>query len=32
MTRVNQKLDIFSQDISNSDIIFYWSQNTKIFQ
>ena len=27
-----KKTDIFSQDIFKSDIIFYWSQNAKIFQ
>ena len=26
------KSDIFSRNIFKSDIIFHWSQNTKIFQ
>ena len=29
MTIVNQKSEIFSWDIFNSDIIFHWSQNIK---
>ena len=39
MTKVNPnnkrnetKSDIFPWEIFNSDINFYWSQNTKIFQ
>ena len=38
MTTVNPnnrnetKSDIFSWDIFKSDIMFHWSQNTKIFQ
>ena len=37
MTKVNPsngnetKSDIFSWDISKSDVIFHWSQNNKIF-
>ena len=35
MTKVNpneRKSDIFPWDIFKSDIIFHWSQNTKIFK
>ena len=28
----NKKSDIFSWDMLKSDIIFHWSQNTKLFQ
>ena len=30
--RNEKKLDIFPWDIFKSDIIFHWSQNTKLFQ